>query len=121
MEAKAACSEIVDDPVYRKNFIRRARTGKLPPAVETMIRHHTKGKPTEHVELKADLVTAEAVREDVGPRTEGRDAGGSGVATRQRRQAVVATSVLRATRAQFNVTDTKWSDNLRSDLDRDAC
>jgi hypothetical protein len=52
VEAKAACSAIVDDPVYRSNLLERARAGLLPPGVETMLWHYAKGKPKETVQLQ---------------------------------------------------------------------
>lgn len=49
-EAKEACALIVDDPIYRRNLLKRARAGKLAPAVESMLWHYSKGKPKEQVE-----------------------------------------------------------------------
>src|SRR3954470_7502356 len=60
VEVKAVCGAIVDDRIYLKNLVKRARAGRLPPAVETMIWHYAKGKPAERVELKTDVLTAEA-------------------------------------------------------------
>jgi hypothetical protein len=50
LEAKQACAEIVDDPHYRVMLIEWARTGALPPAVETMLWYYAKGKPKETIE-----------------------------------------------------------------------
>ena len=42
---------IVDDPAYRRNLASRARRGKLAPAVECMLWHYAKGKPTEDINI----------------------------------------------------------------------
>ena len=55
VEAKRACAEIVDDPAYRAGLVRRARAGKLAPAVETMLWYYAKGKPTDTVEHRGAL------------------------------------------------------------------
>lgn len=52
LEAKEACSGLVDDPAYRKRLRRRLLAGKLAPAVETMLWHYAKGKPKETVGLE---------------------------------------------------------------------
>ena len=49
VEAKAACAALVDDPAYRAALAERLRAGKLAPAVECMLWHYAKGKPTEPV------------------------------------------------------------------------
>lgn len=51
VEVKEACAEIVDDPVYRRNVAKRARAGKLAPAVECLLWYYAKGKPKDHVDL----------------------------------------------------------------------
>ena len=47
LEAKAAAALIVDDPKYRDNLLRRARAGRLAPAMETTLWHYAKGRPKE--------------------------------------------------------------------------
>ena len=47
VEAKAACTALVDDPVYRQRLATRLRAGKLSPAVECMLWYYAKGKPKE--------------------------------------------------------------------------
>jgi len=54
-DAKAACTAIVDDPAYRRNLASRARRGKLAPAMECMLWHYAKGKPTEDIKLDVRL------------------------------------------------------------------
>ncbi len=66
VEAKAACSAIIDDPRYRENLATRAREGKLAPAVECLIWHYSKGKPKETLEhlggLAVEMSPAELVK-----------------------------------------------------------
>ncbi len=50
-EAREACSKLVDDPVYLVNLRKRLLSGRLAPAVETMIWHYAKGKPKESVDV----------------------------------------------------------------------
>lgn len=50
-EAKAFCALIVDSEEYQASVYRRAMDGDLAPAMETMLWHYAKGKPTEHVEI----------------------------------------------------------------------
>jgi len=51
LEAKAACTALVDDPGYRRALAARLRSGKLAPAVETMLWYYAKGKPKDHVDV----------------------------------------------------------------------
>jgi hypothetical protein len=48
VEAKTACSRLVDDPAYIK-LVTRLRAGTIAPAVECMLWHDAKGKPVERV------------------------------------------------------------------------
>lgn len=54
-EAKAAATLIVDDPIYREGLMRRARQGKLAPAIETLLWHYSKGRPKDAVEQPTEL------------------------------------------------------------------
>lgn len=49
-EARAAASELVDDPRYRARLLRDLRQRRVAPAVETMLWYYAKGKPKERVE-----------------------------------------------------------------------
>jgi len=51
-EAREFCSRLVDDPSYQAHLQKRLRAGKLSPAVECMIWHYAKGKPTEQIGLE---------------------------------------------------------------------
>ena len=51
VEAKAAAARIVDDPVYRENLLEAARAGTPAPAIEVLLWHYAKGKPTELVQM----------------------------------------------------------------------
>ncbi len=51
--AKEAASRIIDDPAYIKKLHERALAGRLPPAVETMLWHYSKGKPKEVLEVSS--------------------------------------------------------------------
>jgi hypothetical protein len=55
LEAKAVCNALVDDPDYQKRLKVRLIAGKLAPAVECMIWHYAKTKPTD----KLDILTQE--------------------------------------------------------------
>lgn len=46
-EARSACAEVVDDPVYRERLKARLLAGKLPPALECLVWHYAKGKPKD--------------------------------------------------------------------------
>jgi hypothetical protein len=50
LEARAAAALVVDDPVYRARLLKRAREGKLSPAMEVALWHYAKGRPKEVVE-----------------------------------------------------------------------
>ena len=50
VDAREAASEIVDSPEYRENLRKRAISGDLSPAVETMLWGYSKGRPVERVE-----------------------------------------------------------------------
>ena len=51
LEAKAVANRIVDEPDYRERLLRDAIAGTLPPAIEVMLWHYAKGKPTELVQM----------------------------------------------------------------------
>ena len=51
LEAMEAAAEIVDDPIYRRNLLKRARAGDLPPALEMMLWAYAKGKPHQLEDL----------------------------------------------------------------------
>ena len=62
-EAKAACSELVDDLTYRAALRKRLIAGRRAPAVECMLWWYAKGKPTDRLDVDvgptlADLVLA---------------------------------------------------------------
>lgn len=50
-EAKRACNELVDDPIYRAKLLADLRKRKIAPAVETMLWDRAKGKVTEKHEI----------------------------------------------------------------------
>jgi hypothetical protein len=52
LEAKAVCTHLVDDPIYRERLKARLVAGKLPPAVETMLWYYAKGKPKDVLEVE---------------------------------------------------------------------
>jgi hypothetical protein len=45
------CRSMIDGPVYRAKLLARLESGKIAPAVETMLWHYAYGKPVETVEL----------------------------------------------------------------------
>jgi hypothetical protein len=49
--AKHFAREIVESPEYRASLKSRAKSGTLPPQVETMLWAYAYGKPTEKVEI----------------------------------------------------------------------
>lgn len=51
IEAKEACSALVDDPEYRKQLKDRLHSGSLAPALEQMLWYYAKGKPKETHEV----------------------------------------------------------------------
>jgi hypothetical protein len=57
-EAKEFCASIVDDVQYQETVRKRAMKGKLPPAVECMLWHYAKGRPTETMRLQTDVPLA---------------------------------------------------------------
>ena len=50
-EARAACAELVDDPVYRERLKARLLAGRLPPALECLLWHYAKGKPKDDLQV----------------------------------------------------------------------
>ena len=56
--AKAACGELVDDPVYRARLARDLRLRKVAPAIEAMLWYYAKGKPKEIIEHQGDVTLA---------------------------------------------------------------
>ncbi len=42
---RSSGASIVNDPTYRRAFMERALTGKLPPALEVMLFHYLFGQP----------------------------------------------------------------------------
>lgn len=51
-EAKAIATELVDDPIYRAKLKSDLQRRKVHPAIESMLWHYSKGKPTDHIDLK---------------------------------------------------------------------
>lgn len=49
-EAARFASEIVESPEYRESLMRRVRSDRLPPAVETLLLHYRYGKPVDRKE-----------------------------------------------------------------------
>ena len=47
-------SFVIQDPLYRKNLIVRARAGTLPPNIEMMLWHYILGKPIEQINITTD-------------------------------------------------------------------
>jgi len=64
-EAKIACNELVDDPVYRAKLKKDLQARLVRPSIESMLWYYAKGKPKERVELGADKSLADLVREAV--------------------------------------------------------
>lgn len=68
-EAKAACAKLVDDPAYRFKLRSRLLSGKIAPAVETMLWHYAHGKPKETLTLDGTLsIDVNHVRETLASR-----------------------------------------------------
>jgi len=55
VEVREAARLLVEDPDYRHALARRLHSGRLAPAVETMLWAYAFGKPHETHELSADL------------------------------------------------------------------
>ena len=47
-------SFLIQDSLYRKNLIVRARAGTLPPNIEMMLWHYILGKPVEQINITTD-------------------------------------------------------------------
>jgi hypothetical protein len=67
IEVKAFIRQIVDDPVYRANFRKRAISGKLAPALESLMFFYVIGKPVDRQEVgkpqEFDFLTDDQLRE----------------------------------------------------------
>jgi len=50
-EARAACTQLVDDPVYRAKLLDDLRERKVAPAIECLLWYYAKGKPKDSVEV----------------------------------------------------------------------
>lgn len=51
LEVKEMARALVEDKAYRARLKRRLMSGKIPPALETMLWYYAYGKPKEYVEL----------------------------------------------------------------------
>jgi len=50
-EVRAAATQLVDDPTYRRRLQSDLRKRSIAPAMETMLWHYAKGKPVDRQEL----------------------------------------------------------------------
>jgi len=50
-EVRAAATQLVDDPVYRRKLRTDMRARSIAPAMETMLWHYAKGKPVDRQEI----------------------------------------------------------------------
>lgn len=69
LEAREICAGMVDDPAYLSRLRERLLKGKLPPAVECMIWHYAKFKPTDRVQVE-DVTPIPLVIDSVSTRAE---------------------------------------------------
>ena len=53
-EVRDIARRLVDAPAYRKSLMARLQAGKLAPAMETLLWHYARGKPSDHVEVTGD-------------------------------------------------------------------
>ena len=51
LAVRDACGAIVEDAIYRRQLLVRARAGELPPTVECLLWHYRYGKPKERLEI----------------------------------------------------------------------
>jgi len=58
IEAREAASEIVDNPAYRAKLLDRALRGKLPPPVEALLWHYSKGVPKQVLDVNQRTIDA---------------------------------------------------------------
>lgn len=57
-DVRAAAAEIVDDPVYRRRLLDRARLGEWAPGTEAMFWHYAKGRPLDDAFPVEQVVSA---------------------------------------------------------------
>jgi hypothetical protein len=50
-KARELAAQIIEDPEYRRQLLRRARFGVLPPQIETMLWYYLFGKPQENIQV----------------------------------------------------------------------
>lgn len=50
-KARKLAADILEDPTYQKNLMRRAQAGVLAPAIEMMLWYYLFGKPAEKVNV----------------------------------------------------------------------
>ena len=55
VEAKAACAELVDNPVYRAALEKRLLAGELAPMLAAMLWYYAKGKPREEMSVEGKV------------------------------------------------------------------
>lgn len=53
--AALSCQSLLDNPAYRKEFVRRLYAGELAPALEAMVWYYAHGKPQESVEHSGEV------------------------------------------------------------------
>src|SRR5688572_19008136 len=56
---KAFFLSVINDPIYKTNFLKAARERKLAPAVETMMYAYAIGKPVEKIDLSTNQNVAD--------------------------------------------------------------
>lgn len=54
LEIAKIAGDLVRDATYQRNLLKRMRSGKVPPAVETMFWHYAYGKPRDVLKLEQD-------------------------------------------------------------------
>lgn len=61
-ETISYCLSVIDDPLYRRNLLKRARSGRLRPAMECMLWYYAKGKPPDTLNLNDDTAKQELAK-----------------------------------------------------------
>jgi hypothetical protein len=64
VEVREASALIVDDAIYRRHLLARARAGKLAPAMECLLWYYRYGKPTEERNQKHTVDLAQLLSGD---------------------------------------------------------
>ena len=67
-EVRAAANALIDDPIYRERLADDLRKREVAPAIEVLLWHYAKGKPTDIIEMQGALRVSTMTDEELRAR-----------------------------------------------------